>query len=198
MGAPSLIGLTGGIAAGKSEALKAFERLGAETISTDEVTRDLLATEEVRDLLVERWGADVAPAGEVDRSRVAEVVFASPEELAWLESQMHPRVGQRLAEWRQGLPADVDVSVVEVPLLFETGMEPLFDATVSVVAPDEVREGRAAERGHAGLDGRSARQLSQDEKASRATFVVVNDGDLADLEARISELMESLKRSGDT
>lgn len=196
MGAPSLIGLTGGIAAGKSEALRVFERLGAETISADEVTHELLGTDEVRSLLVDRWGDEVAPGGKIDRAKVAEIVFADPAELAWLESELHPRVGRRIAEWRQGLAPDTAVAVVEVPLLFETQMEPLFDATVAVVAPDEVREQRAADRDITALEGRSGRQLSQDEKAERATHVIVNDGSLAELEATISELMRGLDDGG--
>lgn len=196
MGAPSLIGLTGGIAAGKSEALRAFERLGAETISADEVTHELLGTDEVRSLLVDRWGDEVAPGGEIDRAKVAEIVFADPAELAWLESELHPRVGARMAEWRHGLAPGAAVAVVEVPLLFETGMEPLFDSTLAVIAADEIREQRAADRDITALEGRSGRQLSQDEKAARATHVVVNDGDLSDLEATISELMEGLRHGG--
>lgn len=196
MGAPSLIGLTGGIAAGKSEALRAFERLGAETISADEVTHELLGTDEVRSLLVDRWGDEVAPGGEIDRAKVAEIVFADPAELAWLESELHPRVGARMAEWRHGLAPGAAVAVVEVPLLFETGMEPLFDSTLAVIAADEIREQRAADRDITALEGRSGRQLSQDEKAARATHVVVNDGDLSDLEASISELMEGLRHGG--
>ena len=87
------IGLTGGIGAGKSEALAAAERLGAATLSTDRVTHELLGSDEVRDLLVERWGPEVVADGEVDRGKVAELVFERPEELTWLESQLHPRVG---------------------------------------------------------------------------------------------------------
>jgi len=192
LGAPSLIGLTGGIAAGKSEALRAFERLGAETISTDAVTQALLGTEEVRFLLVDRWGDEVAPGGEVDRAKVAEIVFADPVELAWLESELHPRVGGRMAQWRQELDPATAIAVVEVPLLFETRMEGLFDATVTVIAPDEVRQRRAADREITALEGRSGRQLSQEEKAERATHVVVNDAGLDELEAKISELMETL------
>jgi len=164
---PSLIGLTGGIAAGKSEALRAFERLGAETISTDQVVRGLLRTPEVRGRLVDRWGDAIAPDGELDRAKVAEIVFESPEELRWLESELHPLVGGRVIEWAGGLPADATIAVVEVPLLFESGMDELFDAVVSVVAPDDVRAGREQGRGLAALEGRSARQLSQDEKAAR-------------------------------
>ncbi len=167
MRTPSLIGLTGGIAAGKSEALRAFERLGAETISTDQVVRGLLRTPEVRGRLVDRWGDAIAPDGELDRAKVAEIVFESPEELRWLESELHPLVGGRVIEWAGGLPADATIAVVEVPLLFESGMDELFDAVVSVVAPDDVRAGREQGRGLAALEGRSARQLSQDEKAAR-------------------------------
>jgi len=97
------VGLTGGIGAGKSEALAAFARLGAATLSTDQVTHELLADPEVRDALIERWGEEVAPDGEVDRGRVAEIVFADSGELAWLESQLHPRVGTHVLGWRERL-----------------------------------------------------------------------------------------------
>jgi dephospho-CoA kinase len=192
LGAPSLIGLTGGIAAGKSEALRAFERLGAETISTDEVVRELLRTPDVRARLVARWGEEIAPDEEVDRAKVAQIVFESPEELNWLESELHPLVGARVVEWAGGLPADATIAVVEVPLLFESGMDELFDAVVSVVAPDEQRQERERGRGLTALEGRAGRQLDQEEKAARATHVVTNDGSLADLDARIRELMAEL------
>jgi dephospho-CoA kinase len=189
---PVLIGLTGGIGAGKSEALAAFARRGAAAISTDDVVHELLRTDEVRSLLVERWGEDVAPSGEVDRARVAEVVFSRPEELAWLEEVLHPRVAERLVAWRRDLPPGTKAAVAEVPLLFEAGMEGAFDAVVSVVADDALRESRAAGRELAVLGGRSDRQLSQEEKSSRATHVIRNDGTLADLEASVAELMDFL------
>ncbi len=128
------VGLTGGIGAGKSEALAAFERLGAATLSTDRVAHDLLDDEEVRSALVDRWGEEVASGGGVDRERVSEIVFNDRDELAWLESVTHPRVGAHVLEWRQGLGREVALAVVEVPLLFEAAMEDAFDATVAVVA----------------------------------------------------------------
>lgn len=192
MPGPALIGLTGGIAAGKSEVLRILGELGAATLSTDEVVHDLLATEEVRGLLIQRWGSKVAPEGELDRGRIAGIVFEEPTELAWLESVLHPRVGGRVIEWRQGLPAELDVAVVEVPLLFEGRMAEVFDATIAVVAADPVRELRAAERGTGELEGRSTRQLSQEEKSARATHVVRNDGTLADLEAELRDLYPRL------
>ncbi len=190
------IGLTGGIGAGKSEALAAFERLGAATLSTDLVAHELLDDAEVRDLLVERWGDEVAPGGRVDRNRVAELVFERPDELAWLESVTHPRVGAAVLEWRSRVEPEAEIGVVEVPLLFEAGMEGAFDATVAVVARDEIRERRLRERGQPGLEGREARQLDQDEKAARADHVVRNEGTLEELEQRLAEVMSAVGGSG--
>jgi dephospho-CoA kinase len=191
--APPLIGLTGTIAAGKSEALTALGRRGAATLSSDAVVHDLLESSEVRDRLVERWGAEVAPAGAVDRARVGAIVFESPDELHWLESMLHPLVGERIAEWVVGLPPHTSVAVVEVPLLFETGMEAAFDATIAVVADDALRAERAAARGTDLFEGRAERQLSAADKEARATFVIHNDGSLDELGSRISELMPDLE-----
>jgi dephospho-CoA kinase len=85
-------------------------------------------------------------------------------------------------------------AVVEVPLLFEAGMEKLYDATIAVVSEEQVRDERAAERGHALADERAARQLSQEEKARRATFVVRNDGTEEDLERELSAILDKLGR----
>lgn len=144
--------------------------------------------------MVRRWGEEVAPAGVVDRPAVAKRVFASEDEREWLEGLLWPKVGERIAEWRaiestrEPAPAAL---VVEVPLLFEAGMEAAFDHTLAVVAEEPVREERAAARGHAAVVSRAGRQLPQAEKAQRADFVVHNDGSLA-------ELKEALKRFLDT
>jgi dephospho-CoA kinase len=189
---PLTIGLTGGIAAGKSEALAVFERLGAATISSDAVVHELLDSEPLLGRITERWGAEVVAAGLVDRTKVGEIVFAAPEELSWLEAQIHPLVGERIGAWLSGLPAATELAVVEVPLLFESEMEGVFDTTVAVVASDAVRRGRAEARGHALVGEREARQLPQEDKAARAEHVVENDGDLADLERELSALIEKL------
>jgi dephospho-CoA kinase len=190
--APAFIGLTGGIASGKSEALAAFGRLGAATLSSDAVTHELLVVPEVRARLVERWGDQVVADDHPARDRIGAIVFERPEELAWLESLLHPLVGRRIAEWRQGLETETRLAVVEVPLLFETGLEGAFDATVCVVAPDEARRRWARARGTELLDGRSGRQLSQEEKAARATHVITNEGSLAELEAQVARLVAVL------
>jgi dephospho-CoA kinase len=187
------IGLTGAIAAGKSEALAALDRLGAATLSSDRVVHDLLSEERVRDLLVGRWGAEVAPHGEVDRGRVSAIVFERPEELDWLESTLHPLVAEEIAAWRESLPAGTSVAVVEVPLLFETDLDDAFDATISIVADDHLRAERAGVRGTLDLESRSQRQLSQEEKAARATYVVANEGSVEDLEAALAELLAEIE-----
>jgi dephospho-CoA kinase len=191
---PLTIGLTGGIAAGKSEALAAFSRLGAATLSSDVVVHELLASEPLVGRLVERWGEGVAPEGTIDRNRVGEIVFADPAELTWLEQQIHPLVGERIGAWLADLPAGTEVAVIEVPLLFESELEKAFDTTVAVVTEDELRRERAAARGHALVDEREARQLGQAEKAERAEHVVQNDGSLEDLEQALSALIGRLKR----
>jgi dephospho-CoA kinase len=186
------VGLTGGIGAGKSEALAAFERLGAATLSTDRVAHDLLEDDEVMAALVERWGKEIAPGGKVDRERVTEIVFGDRGELAWLESVTHPRVGAHVFEWRQNLDPEAAVAVVEVPLLFEAAMEGAFDATVAVVADDELRDVRLRERGQGGLAGREGRQLDQAEKGRRADHVIRNDASLQELELEVRKLIEEL------
>jgi dephospho-CoA kinase len=189
------VGLTGGIAAGKSEALKALERLGAATLSSDAVVHELLDTDEVREQLVRELGPDVSRNGRVDRSAIAERVFGDDERRAWLEGLLWPRVGRRIAEWREELARrdpPPRAAVVEVPLLFEAGMDRAFDATLAIVADESVREERAGARGHAGVESRTARQLSQEEKSQRADYTVRNDGTLGELERELSGVLENI------
>ncbi|MGH2980148.1 MAG: dephospho-CoA kinase [Solirubrobacterales bacterium] len=190
------VGLTGGIGSGKSEALSAFERLGVPTLSTDAVVHDLLGADEVRDLLRERWGDRVVAGDDVDRAAVASIVFDRPEELSWLEATIFPLVGERMAAWRAKLERDAGpdaVAVVEVPLLFEAGIEAAFDGTVAVVSDEALRAERAAARGHEGVEGRTGRQLPQDEKAQRADHVIRNDGTIEDLEEAVREVLAELR-----
>jgi dephospho-CoA kinase len=190
------VGLTGGLGAGKSTALEALQRLGAETISSDAIVHELYAGPELRDAVVARWGEEVAPDGVVDRAAVAQRAFAGEDERRWLEQQIWPLVGARVAAWltaarsREPAPA---AAVVEVPLLFEAGLDQLYDATIAVLADEDVRAERAGARGHEAVDERHARQLPQDEKGRRATYVVRNDGTVQELEAQLSDVLAKLK-----
>ena len=187
------VGLTGGLGAGKSEALRMLGELGAATLSTDAVVHDLLSGDELRDVFVERFGPEVAADGRLDRARIAERVFGDEEATAWLERTLWPLVGERVAAWRAALAAD-QVAVVEVPLLFESGMEAVFDSTIAVVADEATREQRAAARGHAAVAERAGRQLSQAEKAQRADYTVRNDGSLEELKQTLSHVLAKLDR----
>ena len=189
------VGLTGGLGAGKSTALAALGRLGAVTLSTDAVVHELYAGDAVRDAVVERWGPGVAPGGAVDRDAIARQAFASPGERSWLEGLIWPLVGRRVVEFRAAADAATPpprAAVVETPLLFESGMNAIYDATIAVIAPEDVRAARAAARGHAAVDERAKRQLTQEEKAARASYVVANGGTLEELESALAAVLASL------
>lgn len=190
------VGLTGGIGSGKSTALAALAGLGAATLSADAVVHELLGSREVRDALVARFGDEVLDgAGAVDRSAVAGRVFGEPEDRAWLEGLLWPRVGARIAAWRaetDAASAPPIAAVVEVPLLFEAGMETAFDATIAVVAEESLRAERAGGRGHTAVAERAGRQLSEEEKAARADHVVRNDGGIEELKAELSRALATI------
>jgi dephospho-CoA kinase len=181
------VGLTGGIGAGKSTALAALERLGATTLSTDQVVHQLYETPEVRDAVLERFGT-------LDRGELARRAFANREGREWLESLLWPKVGERMRTWRSQVPETARAAVVEVPLLFESGLDAAFDATIAVIADEQVRARRAGARGHEALAERSDRQLTQQEKAGRATYTVLNDGTVAQLERKLSDILAMLER----
>ncbi len=189
------VGLTGGLGAGKSEALRALGELGAATLSTDAVVHELLQGDELRAVVAARLGDDVAPGGQLDRSLIAERVFGDEEARGWLEQELWPRVGRRVADWKRELDAldpPPRAAVVEVPLLFESGMEAAFDATIAVTADEDVRAGRAAARGHTSVGERAGRQLRQEEKAQKADYEVRNDGTLEELREKLSRVLARL------
>jgi dephospho-CoA kinase len=189
------VGLTGGLGAGKSEALRALGELGAATLSTDAVVHELLDTDELREALVERLGPEMAPGGRVDRSAVAERAFGEQEHREWLEGLLWPRVGERVMSWKAEVEAADPrpvAAVVEVPLLFEAGMQDAFDHTLAVIAEEPVREERASARGHTAVASRAGRQLPQAEKAERADFVVRNDGSLDELKESLTSFLATI------
>ena len=190
---PIAVAITGGIGAGKSEALEAFRRHGAATVSSDEIVHHLLATDDgVRDALVERFGERIlGEDGRPDRARIADVVFADRESLAFLEGLLHPLVAREYLTWREQLaelPSPPRLSVTEVPLLYEAGGESRFDKVVVVTAPRQLRE----QRRRVARDDRDDRLLSDREKAKRADFVYVNTGSLDDLDDWVADVTARL------
>lgn len=189
--------MTGGIGAGKSTALAALERLGAACLSTDRVVHELYESPDVRDAVVNRFGPEVLTEGAINRGALAGTAFATEEGRRWLEELLWPRVGARMMAWRrehERADPPPRALVVEVPLLFESGLDRGYDATIAVIAEEALRHERAAARGHEALDKRTARQLTQEEKSQRATYVVVNDGTEAELESKLSSILDTLAR----
>jgi len=187
------VAVTGGIGAGKSEALASFARHGAAVISSDEIVHELLRSDpEVQAAVRERWGdAMLGPDGAVERDRVANVVFTNRRELEWLESLLHPRVVATYLRWREQLgelPDPPAVCVTEVPLLYEVGGEERFDAVVVVTASPEVRISRRI----APMQDREQRLIPDEEKVARADFAFVNDGSLAELDAFVADVIGTL------
>lgn len=189
MRAPLVVGLTGGIGAGKSEALAAFARHGAATLSSDELVRQLYERDDVRRAVRERFGDGVIDgSGGVDRAALAAIVFADPEQRERLEHLLLPLLWERFTEWRdRRLAAGDRLLVHEAPTLFEAGVRDRYDLVVTVTAPAELRERR---RPGAGV--RMAHQLPESEKAARSDHVYVNDGSLDDLDRWVAELVERL------
>ena len=141
--------------------MEALERAGACVLSTDQVVHELYSDPSVVDAVRSRFGASVVVDGVVDRPALARAAFATDADREWLEGLLWPRVGERMAAWRESLTPDrARAAVVEVPLLFESGMEDQFDATIAVIAAEELRASRAGSRGHEALEARSARQLT--------------------------------------
>jgi dephospho-CoA kinase len=187
------VAVTGGIGAGKSEALRAFARHGAAVISSDEIVHDLLRSDEdVRAAVRERFGDGVfGPEGQVDRGRIAEIVFADPEQLDWLERLLHPRVVAAYLRWRDDLASRPDppaLCVTEVPLLYEVGGDARFDAVVVISAAPDVRISRQVRP----MQDRERRLIPDEEKLSRADFAYVNDGSLEELDQFVSGVVEKL------
>ncbi len=189
---PIAVAITGGIGAGKSEALFAFQKAGAATVSSDEIVHHLLRTDpEVRAAIAAEFGEGVIGEDGADRARVAEIVFADRAKLDFLERLLHPRVAAEYLTWREqlaALPQPPEVCVTEVPLLYETGGDERFDKVVVITAPAKLRE----QRRRVTRDDRDERLLPDKEKVKRADFAYVNTGTLEDLDEWVGQVMAEL------
>ena len=186
---PPVLGLTGGIGSGKSTALAAFARRGAAVLSSDEVVHRLYGEPEVVREIVARFGDTVLDGdGRIDRAALR-AAASGGEGLSFLEGLIHPRIGAERTRWidrQRGLQPPPPLIVCEVPLLFEVGLEAAFDAVLVVTASETVRRERVRERGQ-DFDAVAGRQISEQEKVSRASSYFTNDGDLEGLEAWVQE-----------
>ncbi len=193
------VGLTGGVASGKSTVSAILAQLGAVVIDADLLAREVVApgTEGLA-AVVEQFGPDVlGPDGGLDRPRLGALVFADPERRRALESIIHPRVRARAAEIEAAAPAGA-VVVHDIPLLAETGQAASFEAVVVVDVPVEVQVDRMVRvRGMSEADARAriAAQADRDARLAVATYVVENTGDLDELRARVEEVYRTIESS---
>ncbi len=142
----TLVGLTGGIACGKSEALKIFGQLGWETISTDEIVRNLLSSDKgLISVLTQRWGEVVLEKEEINKKRISQIIFSNEQERKWLENLLHPKVR---AIWKEKFElSEKDKVIVEIPLLFEKDLGNLFESIICVTCEEKKQFQRLKDRG---------------------------------------------------
>ena len=178
------IGLTGAIASGKSTALKAWHKLGAFTLSCDELVREISARPTVQKKLQQQFGS-------LDTVYIAKQIFANESVRKQFETWLHPLVKK---EMKHRLAAVKGIRVVEVPLLFEAGWQKEFDVTMVIVMPEKLRARYATQRGMSKIDfiKRSKAQWTQMQKAAQADFCIVNEGSVHDLENKICALYQAL------
>jgi dephospho-CoA kinase len=189
---PVAVAITGGIGAGKSEALAAFARHGAATVSSDEIVHHLLRRDDVKEAIVGRLGHGVvSPEGEIDRGALGTVVFNDREALGWLEELLHPLVSAEYLRWRDdvaALPNAPKVSVTEVPLLYETGGQERFDKVVLITAPSKLRRARS----QISVEDREGRFLPDAQKLELADYAFKNTGSIEELDAFVASVMHDL------
>jgi len=193
---PPIIGLAGGIGAGKSTVARILAGMGCIVVNSDELGRAALRDPVIRDTLVEWWGEEVLDDdGAIDRRAVAAIVFTKADERRRLEALTHPWIEARSRDRFRAAPAETPALVIDAPLLFEAGLEDECDAVVFVDAPRSLRLERLQEnRGwdEAELHRREDSQLPLDVKRNRADHVVCNDGELSDLEARLRTVLSTI------
>jgi len=190
-----VVGLTGSVGAGKSTALRMFADLGAAVFSADEAVHRLYLRSDVRASLRARFGPEVlADNGSVDREALAEIVFADEGARSQLEDLIHPEVAEEMRRFLNTCRSST-VVVFEVPLLFDSGMEGMFDLIVTIEAGREVRARRAADPGRQRVfEGFDSKQLPSEQRASLADVAYVNDGDLEQLRRFIESVYRRASR----
>ena len=194
------VGLTGGVASGKSAVSQVLRELGAIVIDADVLAREVVApgSDGLAEVVAAFGPGVLAADGSLDRAAVGAVVFADESRRRILEGIIHPRVRARAAELERQAPADA-VVVHDIPLLVETGQAGRFDAVLVVDVPPETQVDRMVRlRGltQAEAEARLASQATREQRLAAATHVVDNTGTLEDLRQRVSEVYDELLRAG--
>jgi dephospho-CoA kinase len=189
------LGLSGGIGSGKSTVAKMFGDLGAIVIDADAIAKEVLEPGQVGyESVIHAFGESVLDSsGQIDRKKLAEIVFQDQSQLAKLEAIVHPAVIARVAEIRESLP-DTAVVIYDTPLLVEKQLQNQFDQVVIVVSDPSVRKQRLLARGleSTDIEARIANQATDDQRADVADFVIVNDGTFQDLRENVHKVWQQI------
>jgi dephospho-CoA kinase len=188
-----LVALTGGIGTGKSLAGEYLAALGAIVVDSDQLARAVVERgTPAFDEIVARFGDEILKDGNLDRSKLGELVFSNPAARAELEAITHPRIREALDEIVASCDPE-DVIVNQIPLLVETGGKDRFDYIISITAPLELRRERCIARGMKSyeFEKRVAAQASDEERTAISNHVIDNAGDADALLRAIEELWES-------
>jgi len=193
------VGLTGGIASGKSTVSELLAGCGAVIVDSDKIAREVVepGTPGLA-AVVEEFGPSVlTESGELDRAKVGEIVFADESARERLNAIVHPLVGARSAELEEAARTAGRLVVNDIPLLVEVGYAPFFDEVIVVDVPEAIQIERAVARGMAEADVRAriAAQASREDRLAAATYVIDNTGSLEDLRKRVQEIYDSLART---
>ena len=192
------VGLTGGIATGKSYVVRRLREARVPVVDSDVLAREAVAPGSPGlAAIVARFGSDVlTPAGELDRARIGDLVFRDESARKDLEAIVHPAVRRGMADFFGGLPPDTPFAVADIPLLYETRAERNFDAVVVVACPPALQIERVMRRdglSREAAERRMAAQLPIEEKVRRADYVIRTDGAYADTDAQVAALLDSLR-----
>ena len=189
------LGLSGGIGCGKSTVAKMFGDLGAIVIDADAIAKEVLEPGQVGyESVIHAFGESVLDSsGQIDRKKLAEIVFQDQSQLAKLEAIVHPAVIARVAEIRESLP-ETAVVIYDTPLLVEKQLQNQFDQVLIVVSDASVRKERLLARGleSSDIEARIANQATDDQRADVAHFVIVNNGTLQELRENVTKVWQQI------
>lgn len=193
---PPIIGLAGGIGSGKSEVAAILRNLGCAVSDSDEAARAALRDPVIRAELISWWGRDILDGeGDIDRSKVARIVFADAAERRRLEMLTHPWIEKRRKAYFASVGLEARALVIDAPLLFEAGVDSVCDAVIFVDAAPATRLARVMQTRNwdkSVLEQREDSQMSLDEKRNRADYVVPNDDDLDGLRTQLNQILDRI------
>lgn len=193
------VAITGGLSSGKSTVCRIFRDLGAYTVSSDEIVHNILSSNRtLQTQIIDLLGSDILTNNLLDREKIAKKVFSDSEKLQALESLIHPAVFHEIQSQYDSIKTDkrFKLFVAEVPLLYETSSQGLFDIIVTVLSDENQSKERfktMKNTSEAEFNHRMMRQLSPKEKAARADYIILNDGSIEDLQSQVRQLLSKLR-----